>query len=289
METQLKYSQNYLWNKSLVSYLIKLSDVSKQDRILEIGPGRGIITQELLRSCKSVYAIEKDIKLVHELKEKLSRLEALTLAEGDFLKIELPKDAYKVFSNIPFSITSDILKKLLLDKNPPKECYLIMQEEAFRKFSGQPYGPETMMSLILKSQFSFDLLHTFKQTDFTPTPRVSIVFVKITQLEQTGNQEGLSLHNSFRDFVAYGFIEHGPGLKKAFDNIFSHSSFKGYAKEFLFTEDARPTDLTYVQWKKLFHCFLSLPENVRNRISASYEKVHNMQKNLSKSHRTRKY
>ncbi|WP_276612745.1 ribosomal RNA small subunit methyltransferase A, partial [Klebsiella pneumoniae] len=114
----IKDSQNFLHNTKLVEDLLFKSNITKEDFVVEIGPGKGIITKALSKICKAVTAIEFDSvladKLTHEFKSS-----NVSIIEADFLKYNLPDHNYKVFSNIPFNITASILNKLLDSENPP--------------------------------------------------------------------------------------------------------------------------------------------------------------------------
>ena len=96
-------SQNFLTNRRLIMQLIKKSGIGSHDTVLEIGAGKGHITKELSSSCKMVIAYEIDKNLYENLKPQLE--ENVRLFHMDFLKCALPKQPYKVFSNIPFSKT----------------------------------------------------------------------------------------------------------------------------------------------------------------------------------------
>ena len=124
-------SQNFIKHRSLVDELVAESGLSSSDLVVEIGPGKGIITVELAKTAREVIAIEKDPALAMWLTKKFENFSNLKIVEGDFLNYELPTEPYKIVSNIPFSITSEILNKILLSERMPDEMYLILQLEAF--------------------------------------------------------------------------------------------------------------------------------------------------------------
>jgi 23S rRNA (adenine-N6)-dimethyltransferase len=164
----LKYSQNFLKSKNLVVKILELSSIGPQDLVLEIGPGKGIITEELARRAREVVAIEKDKDLFLFLKEKFKNNPKIKILNTDFLKFQLPKFPYKIFSNIPFFITGEIIKKNHLCKIWRKkfleEAYLIVQKEAAKKFVGQPYAKRNqMVSLFLKPWFELRVIYHFKK------------------------------------------------------------------------------------------------------------------------------
>ena len=100
----IRNSQNYLHSQRLVSSLIANSDITTDDLLVEIGPGKGIITDALLeRGCK-VIAIEMDFSLSAALKDRYLDSEQISVVHADFLKFHLPSVKYKIFSNIPFNM-----------------------------------------------------------------------------------------------------------------------------------------------------------------------------------------
>jgi 16S rRNA A1518/A1519 N6-dimethyltransferase RsmA/KsgA/DIM1 with predicted DNA glycosylase/AP lyase activity len=127
-------SQHFLWDRRLVDRLVRASSISPHDLVLEIGPGRGILTQALLQVAAPVVAVELDQKLYRSLHQTLGHCPTLDLVCGNFLDLPLPCQPYKVFANIPFHITGDIIRKLLECDAPPEDCYLLVQREAAGKY-----------------------------------------------------------------------------------------------------------------------------------------------------------
>ena len=103
----IEHSQNYLHSKQLVATLLSKSNICNDDIIIEIGPGKGIITIELAKKSKQVIAIEFDAKLAKTLSEKYKESKKVQIIEMDFLKYKISvKEPYKVCANIPFNITA---------------------------------------------------------------------------------------------------------------------------------------------------------------------------------------
>ena len=137
---RIEHSQNFLHSKRLVSELLSKSNITSEDTVIEIGPGKGIITEELSKKCAQVIAIEYDKELAHLLQESFANKSNVKIIEHDFLKYKLPNDGvYKICANIPFNLTADIMKKVLEFENSPTDIYFIMQYEAFLKYAGKPY------------------------------------------------------------------------------------------------------------------------------------------------------
>lgn len=283
-QQKLSHSQNFLRNAELVEKLIQQSSLTKNDVVLEIGPGKGIITESLARHCKLVLAIEADKGLFAGLLERFSSLTNVEVRNQDFLAYPLPKNRYKVFSNIPFNITADIVKKLLDGGSPPDDSYLITQREAAEKYGG--FKRETLFSVLHKPWFQFSIVHEFQRADFSPRPAVDVVLLRIEKLENPliENQNA----EAFRDFVVFGFSSMKTNLKKAYKNVFGHVQFLRLASDHDFNAEAKPTELTFEQWLGIFNYFLKNVESFRqSKTRGASSKLTIQQKALQKIHRTR--
>ena len=171
-------SQHFLWNRQLVDRLVRASSISSNDLVLEIGPGRGILTQALVQAAKQVMAVELDEGLCAALRRNLGHHRNLILVAGDCLTLPLPRGPYKVFANIPFNITGDIMRKLLQSNNPPDECYLLMQTEAAAKFLPNDRR-NSLAALLYYPWWELRVTHHFQRADFSPPPRVDTVLLQI--------------------------------------------------------------------------------------------------------------
>ncbi|MDE6129214.1 MAG: rRNA adenine N(6)-methyltransferase family protein, partial [Lachnospiraceae bacterium] len=146
---QLSNSQNFITDRKLLHRLVQLGGIGKSDTIFEIGTGKGHLTETLCQKGGFVYSIEIDAKLADYARTKLSHLSNIKLICGDFLKYSLPaKGNYKVFANIPYFITTQIMEKLTNTMNPPTDIWLIMEKGAAKRFMGIPR--ENEKSLLLK-------------------------------------------------------------------------------------------------------------------------------------------
>jgi len=197
-------SQNFLKGRELVKRLIKASDISRKDLVLDIGAGRGIITQSLLPLTKKVIAVEIDKSLFTDLSCRLSDYKNLELINGNFLSLDLPLEPYKVFSNIPFSITGEIIKKLLFSANPPDSCRLIVQKEAAEKFIVNQ-RKNSMLAILFYPWFEVKVSHTFKRTDFYPVPSVELCLLQI--IKRSVSLVPNDSQNRYRDFVVFKFTK----------------------------------------------------------------------------------
>ncbi len=247
----IRFGQNFLKDPSLVSALVSRARLTANDVVYEIGPGRGIITRALARVCGKVIAIEVEPSLARLLTRQFTGTENVEVINADVLVFEFPNTAYKVFSNIPFNITADILRRLLYGRTPPARAYLIVQREAAEKYSGA--RRECQASVLLKPWYDFQIVHRFNRSDFDPAPAVEVVLLDIKKRESplVASVEA----DTYRQFVTYGFSRQRANLGKSYKKVFSHLQWKRLAHDLGFDVHSLPTDLTFEQWCGVFQFF----------------------------------
>ena len=197
------HSQNFLRNPELISKLIRNSSIGKNDLVIEIGPGKGSITGELVKVAGKVIGVEIDEKLTLHLLKRFKNYRNLEFYYSDFLKFNLPNHPFKVFANIPFNISADIVRKLT-DSMNFTEGYLVVQTEFAKKIIGKPVdNKNSMMSFLLKPWFDITIYHKFARTDFVPFPHVDSVMVRITR--KINLQIPYFQKEKYRDFILYTY------------------------------------------------------------------------------------
>lgn len=285
---QLKYTQNFLQSTELVNKLIEMSNLDKDDLVLEIGPGKGIITWELARTVRRVIAVEYDDYLYKKLSSMFEGRKNVEIIKGDFLQYELPEGKeYKVFASIPFNITAEIIHKITEKNRAPQDAYLVIQKEAAWKYIGYPYYKESLRSLLLKPYFEFRILHSFQKTDFRPVPDVDAVFLHIRQRRKQllKEKEG----RLYQDFITYIFTRQNKGLGNKCKRIFTHKQLKRLARDNGFNMDANPTELRFEQWYRLY-CFFADRVSAEKQalVAGAYDKLMKEQQGLDRLHRNRR-
>jgi 23S rRNA (adenine-N6)-dimethyltransferase len=240
-------SQNLLTSSKTIQRLLKLTSINKHDLVIEIGCGKGHITKELIKICGEIDAFEIDYKLYEQSKSKLGHAENLNLKHSDFLKASLPKSVpYKVFSNIPFSITSDIIRKLTTGKNPPLETWLIMEKGAAKRFTGCP--GDTLASILIKPFFEMKIEYYFKRHDFHPMPSVDTVLLHLSKKAQPDIPA--SLQKDFAHFVEKSLRY---GIERQLTKRQISTALKLAELPHIKTSGL----ISYVQWLCLFRCYYS--------------------------------
>lgn len=239
-------SQNFLTNKSIIHRLIRKTNISINDHVIEIGPGKGHITAMLLRCCKKVSAIEIDRSLYERLHIKYGESDKLKLYHRDFLKWSLPVSGeYKIFANIPFCHTTDILRKLTECKNPPRDAWLVMEKGAAKRFMGLPN--ENLRSLTLKPMYDMRIVYFFSRDDFHPMPNVDVVMVHLKK-KQTCDIPA-SQWRDYQNFISHGHLDNKAGLLRLFTKRQLSRACKMAG-----VSDLVSGEILYIQWLCLFRC-----------------------------------
>lgn len=249
----IRLGQNFLTEPRLVKRLVRLSSIGASDVVYEIGPGKGIITAELARSAQRVIAIEKDPSLVRILRQRFRESTKVEIVQRDFLEFEIESPNSKIFANVPFNLTTSIVRKIVCSRANPREAYLILQKEPARKFAGT--SGETLFSLLAKPYFEFRIIAQLRRADFHPRPNVDAVLLRISRRTQPILRDQDA--SDFRAFVSYGFGRCRQNLRSAFKPIFSYEQWKRVSREIAFPVKATPTELTFDQWLELYFAFKS--------------------------------
>ncbi len=282
---ELWQSQNFLRRPEFVGSLIERTIIKNSDLVVEIGPGKGIITHELAKRAGKVVAVEVDPRLAASLKASFQDTKNIQIIEADFLKWRLPDNLYKVFSNIPFNMTADIIRKLTEDRNPPQVAYLVMQDKAAFRFMGRPKNSQT--SILITPWFEIRIISNIDRREFIPIPNINAVLAKFEKREQPLVKE--EYRQTFRDFVVYGYNQWQPNILDAFKELFSPRQRSILERE-LKIRNLKPSDLTIEQWLKLFETFLNfVPQEKKDIVRGTERKLKEQQKRLQKWHRTRSY
>lgn len=180
--------QNFLISPYPIKDIIKTADIKKDDVVLEIGPGKGILTESLLLSGSKVICIEKDKELIPLLQEKFKKQiknKELTLVEGDVLDIEtenIVETKYKLVANIPYYITGSILRKFLETKTKPEQIVLLVQKEVAERIVAKD-KKESILSLSIKFFGEPFYIRTVSKGSFLPKPKVDSAILNIKNIK----------------------------------------------------------------------------------------------------------
>jgi 16S rRNA (adenine1518-N6/adenine1519-N6)-dimethyltransferase len=220
-----KFGQNYLTDRNTILKIVKKFAPNKNDNIIEIGPGRGALTNELIKFSDNVTAIEIDNRVIERLVEKFP---SVSFINDDFLKIELKHFTHnqklRIVGNIPYNITSPIIFKLIENRNIISDALLMVQYEVAKRITAVPNTKEYgILAVILNYFAETNLEFKIAPSVFSPKPKVdsAIITLKFNKLI---NAEFDDEH--FINVVKASFGNRRKTLKNSLKNsIFSDKDF----------------------------------------------------------------
>jgi len=243
--------QHWLRDREVLSHIADCADLQKDDVVLEIGPGLGTLTSELLRRCSKVIAVEFD----HDLAQKLPGQfpgKNLEVIEADFLKFDLsvlPKN-YKVVANIPYYITGKIIQILITAKNKPSIITLLIQKEVAERLSAKP-GDLSILGISAQIYAEVSLGDVVLAKLFTPSPKVDsqVVTLKTRSESLLGDVNEADFFRA----VKAGFAGKRKKLRSSLSSglRLSKSDIENLLKQVNINPDDRAEDLTIADWLNL--------------------------------------
>lgn len=246
------FGQNFLIDKKILEEITKTAGLKKDNIVLEIGPGLGVLTRELAKKTKRVVAIEKDRELSRILNNELRimNIKNVEVIEGDVLKIHNSKFVlrdYKLVANIPYYITSPLIRKFLEDKNPPKLMVLMVQKEVAKRICAKP-PRMSLLSVAVQLYSRPKIIKIVKKDSFWPPPKVDSTILKIEKI----NSEKFSLQfrNHFFKIAKAGFSSPRKQLKNNLKKMFGKNTEEILRKAGI-DEKRRAETLSLEDWKTL--------------------------------------
>lgn len=190
---QKKFGQNFLIDPHVLDRIIEESNITKDDCVLEIGPGIGTMTQYLAESAREVVAVEIDKALIPILEDTLSPYDNITVINDDILKVDINQivqernngEAIKVVANLPYYITTPIIMGLFESKVPLKSITIMVQKEVADRMQVGPgtkdYGA---LSLAVQYYAKPEIVANVPPNCFMPRPNVGSAVIRLTRYEQ---------------------------------------------------------------------------------------------------------
>jgi len=168
--------QHYLIDKKVLKAIIEAGEITKDDRILEVGPGAGVLTVELSALCDHVTTIELDRRVLPVLRSGLGLGSKVTIVQGDALDYELPPTPWKWISNLPYQITSPILRKYLFSPKRPKLTVLLIQREVADKICDRKGN---RIGLLVRNFCEVEKMLDVSPRSFFPPPKVNSAVIRM--------------------------------------------------------------------------------------------------------------
>lgn len=267
-KTKKRLGQNFLINGEVIANIIDYAEISPEDTVIEIGPGVGFVTEQLIKHAKQVIAIELDEDAIREL-EKLNAPN-LKIIHQDILKTdlsELCEGKVKVVANIPYYITSPIIAHLLgeiddlnnKNRNKITDILLMVQEEVARRMVATENSPSKQYGLLtILSQFWADVevKELVGRRSFFPAPKVNSALVKLIVREKPKLE--LTDYTHFRKTVKAAFSQRRKNIKNCLlSGGFSKEKIQQAMQKLGLDENTRGEKLSIETFGKLSEALLS--------------------------------
>lgn len=267
-KTKKRLGQNFLINGEVIANIIDYAEISPEDTVIEIGPGVGFVTEQLIKHAKQVIAVELDEEAIREL-EKLNAPN-LKIIHQDILKTdlsELCEGKVKVVANIPYYITSPIIAHLLgeiddlnnKNRNKITDILLMVQEEVARRMVATENSPSKQYGLLtILSQFWADveIKELVGRRSFFPAPKVNSALVKLIVREKPKLE--LTDYTHFRKTVKAAFSQRRKNIKNCLlSGGFSKEKIQQAMQKLGLDENTRGEKLSIETFGELSEALLS--------------------------------
>jgi len=245
-----RLGQNFLTDKNIQKKIVKVCKLKKTDIILEIGPGRGELTQYLLKAAKRVIAVEVDKELCELLTSKFSSSRNFELVNKDILRTNLVNlvgcqgsERIMVIANIPYYISTPIIAHLLDYNESIEIIYLSLQKELAARLTAGP-GNKSYGALGCFVQFYTQpkILFSIKRSSFWPRPKVDSCFVELKMLPEP--KVAVKNETFFFKLISLAFNQRRKLLKNSLARLFPQSKISDCLKAIGLKEKIRAEDLS---------------------------------------------
>jgi len=250
-----KFGQHFLTDKAILTAIVDALAPTTTDTVVEVGPGRGSLTDILVERSGKVVAVEIDRALAENLREKYRDRSNVEIVEGDFLELEprnVVGDDYLLIGNVPYYITTPIVFKALEPPMPRRSVFLVQREVAERmaaKAGDEEYGALTVNVAVVAK---VEQVMAVPAAAFRPPPKVESAVVRLSPLEQP--IVPLASLTSFRTFVQAGFGQRRKQMQRVLRSVrgLSADQATGILERAGIEPSARPEVVTPEEFAKLF-------------------------------------
>ena len=175
--------QHFLTDGRVVGRILHAAEVSEKDHVVEVGPGRGILTRALAARAKRVVAVEMDEELADRLTFEFQAIDSVTVVTGDARELDvnalvLPETSYKVVANLPYYAASPIVRRFLEASHKPSLMVFMVQREVARSMAASP-GDMSLLSVAVQLYGRPRIVSYVPPRAFRPAPKVTSAIVRI--------------------------------------------------------------------------------------------------------------
>ncbi len=186
-----RWGQNFLTNRAVLQHILEAAELTPNDDVIEVGPGRGMLTRDLVAHAGRVLAVEVDYALVFDLKRDLAGHENIAIVQGDILAYtpeqllplfpnaeQRPPQSYSVVANLPYNIAAPTLRLFLETPRQPKRLVVMVQYEVGQNIVAAP-GEMSLLSVAVQYFGQPRLVAKVLPSSFTPSPKVDSAIIRI--------------------------------------------------------------------------------------------------------------
>lgn len=263
-----RLGQHFLRSEKALAQIIEAADLDSTDTVLEIGPGKGVLTEALLARAARVIAVEKDPALVKMIKEKFDKeiqearfkihegdIRDTTILESIFLK--LASRHYKVVANIPYYITGELLRTFLSAEHQPERIVFLIQKEVAERIACLRRGrgrqarskKESILSISVKIYGDPKYIATVPKGAFSPAPEVDSAILLVERISR-GKLKNID-EGRFFELVRAGFASKRKFLARNLEKVAARTEIRGAFEQAGLDEKVRAEDVSLEQWLQL--------------------------------------
>jgi 16S rRNA (adenine1518-N6/adenine1519-N6)-dimethyltransferase len=255
LQPNKRLGQNFLIDKNIINIIVDAIDTGKNDTILEVGPGLGVLTDEMVQKAKHVTAVEKDRGLIPHLNKYFSEKDNFELINCDIMDIppsQILEGISKFVSNLPYSCGTRILLDFVLSKNAPKEIVVMVQLEVAQRIVAETNSPEYgLLSLLTGVKYRSEIIKVVSQNCFWPRPDVKSAVVKLIKRDKPLlNQNEIKI---FRKLTKAAFSQR----RKKISNCLKKITGTDIIEKAGISSSLRPEEISLQQWVSLTKTILN--------------------------------
>lgn len=248
-----RLSQNFLLDRQVAKDTVAAAALESQDRVFEIGPGFGILTEELLACGAQVTAIEIDERLIAALLDRFGHRQNLALVHDDFFHFfrrqeqALKKHPYSIVANLPYNISSHFFETVLVSSAQPQHIVVLLQKEVAQRIAASA-GTMSLLSLSVQCFGDPSIIRSVPRTSFWPVPEVDSALLKVKNIHEGDQRTPLVFRLARMTFAS---------RRKQLHNSLSAglhltpTTVQAVLHEARLQPSMRPQELSLSQWRSL--------------------------------------
>lgn len=284
MEAKKSLGQNFLRDEKVVEKIILSISPQENEIIVEVGPGEGVLTEALAKSGAQVIAIELDDRLIPVLEEKFKDFPNVRIVHQNVLNVDIFSlltthypllTSYRVVGNLPYYITSAIIRKFLENEHAPTQMFFMTQKEVAERICAMP-GKMSILAVAVQYYADPELLFIVPKEAFTPVPKVESAFIHLLNKKRGGKHTiDRDTTREFFRIVKIGFSARRKTLVNNLSNgiYLEKKEAIHLLKSLGIEEKARAQDLSTAKWKNLLESLQKFKSN--NNSVKSHKKKEN--------------